>query len=121
MSEQVTQRGKIRLIPNIEGEETYEKKAIELMRGLGKDQAWIDEYVEDYEWRGALSEAQDWREPTRFMVLHGRIYEVLEEERIDDGFFSLVTTNDDGSLSYITSYHNGGCGLEEAISSGMKP
>lgn len=125
MSQQETRCGRIRLVPNIPGEETYEKKARELADAMPvpeKDVKDIADYFAEGDWQQGLLEADYYRtdkkkfhDPT-YEILNDQIYEVLENVDLsDDGGFCKLTRNEDGTISFIASWYNGGASLSEVL------
>lgn len=123
MSQQETRRGKLRLVPNIEGEETYEKKAKEIVASLPvpeKEVDYIAGLFAEEGWEQALDEADYYARSGKgtpdYEILNGKIYEVLENvDLTEDGGFCEITKNPDGTLSFIASWYNGGASLSEVL------
>lgn len=115
MSEQQTQRGKLRRVENLPGESSYELLARSLMLARGVPLAEVIELIEDWGWKSALSEACcDYPEGPQYLELNGVLYEVLEEERLDYGF-SEARRLPDGTIEYFASWYNGGASLSEVL------
>lgn len=117
MSYQETNIGKIKLIPNIEGESSYQKKAIELIPLLKN---WNQEDFEKYykkqfpeNWEEVIMEFQDYKNP-QFMILNNKIYEILELEENEYGFCKMIS-NSEGVIEFVANWHNGGASLEEVL------
>lgn len=123
MSEQETKMGKIRLVPNIEGETTYEKKATELLRTLRQfdEDDFQEYYAEEFpeNWVEVLNEYQDYRDP-QYMILDSKIYEILSIHDLESEYFCKVIKHENGEIDFIASWYNGGACLEEVLNDGMK-
>lgn len=51
----------------------------------------------------------------KYIISAGNIFEVIQDEYLDDDDMFKMTDNGDGTYSYILRYYNGGCGFAEAI------
>lgn len=51
----------------------------------------------------------------RFIFVNDDLYEVLEKEDFDSCDIFEGTENNDGSISVLLQYYNGGCGFSEAV------
>jgi hypothetical protein len=54
-----------------------------------------------------------------FIKIGEDYYSVIENQEVEEGY-CIVNKNDDGSLSYITSFYNGGTCLEEMLEDSIK-
>ncbi len=124
MSEIETRRGRIKLVPNIGGETTYEKKAKELIEYLTEDDLNDDLSYGDFDYSDVfelLDEVcYDNPSKTQYMVLNKKIYEVLEDVELDICGFCEMDENPDGSINFITSWYNGGGSLGEVLEMELK-
>jgi hypothetical protein len=50
-----------------------------------------------------------------YMILNGKLYKVIEHIDLSHDDVNIVNVNDDGIIEIITSFYNGGCGLNEAL------
>ena len=68
------------------------------------ESTWLDVYCYDIDNRD-----QD------YMILNGKLYKVIEHIDLSHDDVNIVNVNDDGIIEIITSFYNGGCGLNEAL------
>jgi len=102
MSQQETRIGKIKLIDKLENENLEDQ----CKRILGIKQ--LDNYYDSY--KEAINDCDG-----RYIVHNNNVYEVIEDrECCGDDIFE-AKENSDGTISYVLSYYNGGCGFTEAI------
>lgn len=79
--------------------------------GIEKNQ-WHDSYKE------AFCEQSD---ENPYIVNGEDIWEIIEDEEEDDyEELMILTPNNDGTLSFVAQYYNGGTYLEEMIENGLK-
>lgn len=119
MSEQETRKGRLNRIEVIG--ESSETTALEILKIINPND-WM-EYVEDFngDVLEALQESSYDNDPScpRYMVIHKKIYEVLENIEIGD-YFCELTENPDETISFLASWYNGGACLEEVLGEAMK-
>ncbi|NRU52390.1 hypothetical protein [Clostridium beijerinckii] len=93
---------RIKLIEKLENE-TLEEQC-KRMLGIKR----LDNYYDSYE--EAIRDSDE-----RYIIHKGNVYEVIEDrECCGDDIFE-AKENSDGTISYVLSYYNGGCGYTEAI------
>jgi hypothetical protein len=98
--------GRIKKIPF---DSTYSnEEKIEAMKNMGYEFSYIED---DFSY--AESENND------FMKIGDDYYSVIEHQQLEEGY-CIVNKNDDGSLSYSTSFYNGGTCLEEMLEDSIK-
>ena len=104
--------GKIKPVENIEGEEDYDQKILDLIHSLDKG---YDGNSEPFEF---LDDITDY---IKYEMIGGVLYEYVEREELDPGGSQIIKKNEDGSYDFVALWYNGGCCLseilEEAISS----
>ena len=106
MSETVTQKGKLELVKNIDGETTFDKKILQLIVGhnMGGEIPNYDTPLE------CLLDCMY----LEYLVISGRLFKLVNLTKIDDDICE-ITDNLDGTFDFVTSYYNGGCDLGEAL------
>lgn len=104
MSRTETNRGIIKLVPRLENE-TLEEQCKRLLKA---DK--VDKYSNTYQ---EMFEDTFYRQYV--IANNDEIYEVLQYEDIQDLSFFKATKNSDGTISFLTSFYNGGCSFSEAI------
>lgn len=104
MSQQETHIGKLKLVPKLENE-TSEEQCKRLCNN-----AELESYHDDY-----LDYLKDEYYNT-YIVYNDDIYEIIEDDE-NNGYYDIFNAynNSDGSISYVLSYYNGGCGFSDAI------
>jgi len=50
-----------------------------------------------------------------YVVVDDKIYKIIESNYVDPYEIFKASKNDDGTINFIVSYYNGGCGFTEAI------
>lgn len=103
MSCQETRIGKIKLVKKLE-HETLEDQCKRLIGSVELPE-YYDTYKEFF---------YDHFDDEQYVIYKNDIYEVMENKRTYDDIF-IANRNEDGIVSYVTSYYNGGCGYYEAI------
>jgi len=102
MSDMETHFGKAKRIGFKNSKLTFGKK-LGLLKDLGYefDYDIVDNYFES--------------EKLIYVPSSGNFYELFEHERIDSDGFCKMTENTDGSLTFGTSFYNGGVGFDEVM------
>jgi hypothetical protein len=95
--------GKIELIKKLENE-TLEEQC-KRMLNVGDE---LESYYDS--WEDAFKDCYE----GDYIVHNSNIYKVLEDKTCYEDMFE-AKENSDGTISYLVSYHNGGCGFSEAI------
>ncbi|AFN39469.1 hypothetical protein F485_gp205 [Aeromonas phage CC2] len=57
---------------------------------------------------------------TEFMILHKKVYRVLEYKELDSCGYTDIEQNEDGTVSFVSLWYNGGACLSETIEGAMK-
>lgn len=91
-------RAVVKLLP--EGENT------KLNLDWGVVEYLLDEYPDKYFYLGDKNE--------------GKFYEIVDRERFDEGDFFHVLDQDDTTITFITSFYNGGTCLSEMLEENLK-
>lgn len=119
MSEHETRKGRLKRIEVVG--ESSEMTALNILKTI-EPYNW-SEYVEDFNGNilEALSEASYINDPScpKYMIIHKKIYEVLQNIEIGD-YFCELTENPDETISFLASWYNGGACLEEVLGNEMK-
>ena len=102
MSQQETRIGKIKLIEKLDNEALDEQ--CKRVFGNGKYESYYDSYEE------ALRDCDD-----KYIIHNNNVYEVVEDVKNYGEDIYCAIDNGDGTISYVLSYYNGGCGFTEAI------
>ena len=50
-----------------------------------------------------------------FVIINNSIYEIIEDTYLDYNEIFEASLNEDGTISYVCSYYNGGCCFSEAL------
>jgi hypothetical protein len=108
MSETVTYIGKMREI-KVGESKSLNDVAKEILTKYGENVSEMPPYYDSYEEWLRDSYYKD------FMVIKGRLFEVIENEKMDEYGFSIATANEDGTISFAAQYYNGSTSLEEAL------
>lgn len=103
MSQQETHIGKLKLVQKLE-DETLEEQCKRLCNN-----AELESYHEDY-----LDYIRD-EYYRKYIVYNDDIYEIIEDDESNGHDIFNAYNNSDGSIGYILSYYNGGCGFSDAI------
>ena len=74
----------------------------------------METYYDD--WIERLQDLND----NEFVVCSNCIYHVISDKEISGGDIFNAERNLDGTISYVLSYYNGGCGFEEAIETALE-
>ena len=114
MSQTIRQKGKLKLIPKLEGEtlEQQCKRVIEY--NLNSNINNYEDYYNSYE-EQLLDEFYN-----SYYSYHGNLYE-LEYEDLDCSYdFAEGNLNEDGSIDFHVMYYNGGASLSEILDEVMK-
>ena len=112
MSEMETHIGMLEKIP-IENGMTVEEKAEEICKnrfGITELETYYDDWIE------RLQDLND----EEFVICSDCIYHVISHKEIFDVEIFNVERNLDGTISYVVTYYNGGCGFVEAIEKALE-
>ncbi|QAY01070.1 hypothetical protein ZPAH1_orf00048 [Aeromonas phage ZPAH1] len=104
MSEMEFKKGKI--LPLGVSAETFLRG-----RGIVPDEGYS--YVEQFY-------EMDWENDEKFMILHGKVYQVLDMVDLDPYGDVSITHNDDGTIEFSALWYNGGACLDEVIQDRLK-
>jgi len=85
----------------------------ESLEKLANDNEWE---VEDNDFMEAFEE-NGYRE---YIIIKDKIYKVIYDNKDSYDSFFQATKNNDGSISFILKFYNGGCSFSEAIEEAMK-
>jgi hypothetical protein len=107
MSEMETHIGKMRRIECT----SQEEKATELMASEGKERPSY--CATNLEW--LLSEYDE------YVSTPTELWKVIEDNELDgDDDINNLTENEDGTISFVTRFYNGGACLTEMLEDGLK-
>lgn len=112
MSEKETHIGMLEKIP-IENGMTVEEKAEEICKnrfGITELETYYDDWIE------RLQDLND----EEFVICSDCIYHVISHKEISDVEIFNAERNLDGTISYVVTYYNGGCGFVEAIETALE-
>ena len=114
MSQTEYHSGKLRIVP-MKMDDSLEAQC---RRIIIEDNPHLDiEYVSEH--YDSFEELMCDEYYEEYLVLNGRIYEILEHSNSDDNTFD-VWKNEDGTISFAGSFYNGGTYLQEMIEDGLK-
>ena len=109
MSETVFMRGKITAVDI--GEDSLE----DYFRKFANSK-WITEiHGYNHSW---VEEVQ--YELPNYMVLNGKLYEVIESEDFDAEDLRIINKHEDGTIEYAVSFYTGGTCLSEVLEDGLR-
>lgn len=103
MSRQETIKGKIRLVETNDIEEFAKNKI------NGELLEYYDSYLEQL-----LNDCD------KYIEINGILYEVMESTYCEDEDIFEASKNEEGTISFLVSYYNGGCSFSEAIEIALK-
>jgi hypothetical protein len=106
MSQQELSIGKIKKVSY----GTIEETALQLC----KENNYL---LEDYDSTLECLQEEGWE---KYIFINNEIYEFIEIKNTYDVDIFQATKNEDGTISYVTSFYNGGMGLEDAIKECLK-
>jgi len=109
MSETENHKGKLRIVPLLDGESLEEQcERICILNSCRFDQryhnTWVDCLIDE-----AYSE---------FIIVNNILFEIYDHKRFDDYSFE-VTEDPDGTYSFVGSFYNGGTCLSEMLEDGL--
>jgi hypothetical protein len=108
MSQQETRMGKIRLIEKLENE-TLEEQCKRILDVRDELESYYDS------WEEAVRDCGD-----DYIIHKNNIYKILEDRSCCGDDIFEAKENSDGTISYMLSYHNSGCGYSEALKESLK-
>ena len=109
MSETVLMRGKIKAVEI--GEDSLE----DYCRKLANSKGITEIHSYNHSW---MEEVQ--YELPNYMVLNGKLYEVLESEDLDAEDLRILNKHEDGIIDYAVSFYTGGTCLSEVLEDGLR-
>lgn len=111
MSQMVCHIGKIELIEKIHNETLEDQcERISLERGFME----LKNFYES--WEEQIKDELD----DELLVVKGNLYKIVSDIENNDEDIFYANKNEDGSISYVVSYYNGGCGFGEAIETAIE-
>lgn len=105
MSQTETHIGKLKLVPKLENEDLE----LQCKRLLSNEP--LDEYCDTYEEMLKESDLYGYK----YIISKTNIYEVIKDYSCEGDDVFNANKNSDGTISYVTSFYNGGCGFSEAL------
>lgn len=105
MSEQETHFGKVKEVDLYGADVEQWCKCYCIEHGTNKldYDSWTEQYKDNFEF------------DEKFKVIGSKVYEVISDVEEDDAYIYRASRNSDGTINYILSFYNGGCGFEEAL------
>lgn len=108
MSQTETHIGKLKLVPKLENENLEEQcKRILNNKPLDK---YYDSYCEMFKASGLYGYKSGY-----VISNKSEIYEVIEDFVFEGDDIFNANKNSDGTITYVTSFYNGGCGFSDAL------
>lgn len=110
MSDNQMYIGKLKAVPSLEGESLFE-----LIKRVHDEEGF--EFDPEYTDKTTYFDAFD----EKYFVVAKVLYKVIELDEMEpEDAFIEMNKNDDGSISFITRYYNGGTCLSEMVEEGLK-
>lgn len=114
-----TRKGRIKKVQHVNGFTSLDAMIMEVVKELDAVELYED-YLEDLEdVDDAFNEVLFDTDCDKYKILDGDLYEVLEDLNLGE-YFCEMNNNEDGSISYITSFYNGGAYIDEVLERGVK-
>lgn len=103
--------GKVKLIPRPEGQ-TLDNQ----LKHICVENKWFAEVHEGWseDWRDTLLENSG-----DFLVIGDNVYKLFDHTELNE-MSDTITKNDDGTISFAVSFHNGGGCLEEVLEDALE-
>lgn len=105
MSQTETHVGKLKLVPKLENEDLE----LQCKRLLNNEPLY--EYCDTYEEMLEGSRLYG----CKYIISKTDIYEIIEDYSCEGDDIFNANKNSDGTISYVTSFYNGGCSFSEAL------
>lgn len=120
MSENEIHKGKLKLIhtaPSEDGAYAFLKNLIR-----ETDPSVDDEFDSAWSLKEQISDAIYSSEILEdvYYIVGNKVYEDIDHVELDEYGFDDFKKNEDGTISYLTMFYNGGTCLSEVIESGLK-
>ncbi len=56
-----------------------------------------------------------------YIIVKNQLFEIIEDHTQDDlDYFIKLYPNEDGTITFITRFYNGGCGFNEVLEGGLE-
>jgi len=82
---------------------------------------WCEEYCKENNISHVKSFCDSWMDSLlfvfgeKFIIVNDEIYEVIEDKSFEECEILEANENEDGTIDFCLSFHNGGCGFIEAL------
>lgn len=105
MSETENHKGKLRIVPLLDGESLEEQcQRIAIVNNFEFDSRY------HYTWKECINDEGY----NKFIVVKNILFEIYDHKRFDDYSFE-ITEDPDGTYSFVGSFYNGGTCLNEIL------